>query len=171
MKMCMCKNIFRPTLNSNYKPKFGPPLNGRQGPVYTANPKAWFFMAWHDDVIKWKHFPRNWPFVRGIHRSPVNSPHKGQWRGALMFSLTCAWMNEWVNNREAGDLRRFLAHYDVTVMDTWKPSVWSSIVSIYNDNECSSIFTWNHRRLRRLSYIGIIYMYTCTLCFVPTFTN
>ena len=32
----------------------------------------------HDDVIKWKHFPRNWPFVRGIHRAPVNSPHKGQ---------------------------------------------------------------------------------------------
>ena len=41
----------------------------------------------HDDVIKWKHFPRYWPFVRGIHRSPVNSPHKGQWRGALIFSL------------------------------------------------------------------------------------
>ena len=39
----------------------------------------------YDDVIKWKHFPRYWPFVRGIHRSPVNSPHKGQWRGALMF--------------------------------------------------------------------------------------
>ena len=44
----------------------------------------------HDDVIKWKHFPRYWPFVRGIHRSPVNSPHKGQWRGALMISLICA---------------------------------------------------------------------------------
>ena len=44
----------------------------------------------HDDVIKWKHFPRYWPFVRGIHRSPVNSPHKGQWRGALMFYLICA---------------------------------------------------------------------------------
>ena len=43
----------------------------------------------HDDVIKWKHYPRYWPFVRGIHRSPVNSPHKGQWRGALMFSLIC----------------------------------------------------------------------------------
>ena len=41
----------------------------------------------HDDVIKWKHFPRYWPFGRGIHRSPVNSPHKGQWRGALMFTL------------------------------------------------------------------------------------
>ena len=45
---------------------------------------------YHDDVIKWKHFPRYWSFVRGIHRSPLNSPHKGQWRGALMFSLICA---------------------------------------------------------------------------------
>ena len=43
----------------------------------------------HDDVIKWKHLPRYWPFVRGIHRSPVKSPHKGQWRGALMFPLIC----------------------------------------------------------------------------------
>ena len=42
----------------------------------------------HEDVIKWKHFPRYWPFVRGIHRSPANSPHKGQWRGALMFSIS-----------------------------------------------------------------------------------
>ena len=48
--------------------------------------------------------------------SPVNSPHKGQWRGALMFSLICAWINGWVNNREAVDLRRYRAHYDVTVM-------------------------------------------------------
>ena len=39
----------------------------------------------HDDVIRWKHFPRYWHFVRGIHWSPVNSPNKGQWRGALMF--------------------------------------------------------------------------------------
>ena len=47
---------------------------------------------------------------------PVNSPHKGQWRGALMFSLICVWINNWVNNREAGDLRRHRSHYDVTVM-------------------------------------------------------
>ena len=53
----------------------------------------------HDDVIKWKHFPRYWPFVQGIHRSPVNSPHKGQWRGALMFSLICTWTNGRANNR------------------------------------------------------------------------
>ena len=47
---------------------------------------------------------------------PVNSPHKGQWRGALMFSLISAWINDWVNNREAGDLRRHRGHYDVNVM-------------------------------------------------------
>ena len=49
-----------------------------------------------------------------VHWSPVNSPHKGQWRGALMFSFICAWMNGWVNTGEAGDLRRHRAHYDVT---------------------------------------------------------
>ena len=47
---------------------------------------------------------------------PVNSPHKGKWRGALMFSLICVWIKIWVNNREAGDLRRHRCHYDVTVM-------------------------------------------------------
>ena len=70
----------------------------------------------HDDVIKLKHFPPYWPFVRGIHRSPVNSPNTSQWRGALMLSLICTWINGWVNNREPGDLRRHRAHYDVTVM-------------------------------------------------------
>ena len=74
----------------------------------------------HDDVIKWKPFPRYWPFVRGIHRLPVNSPHNGHWRGTLMFSLICAWINGSVNNREAGDLRRHRAHYDVIVMVCWQ---------------------------------------------------
>ena len=54
--------------------------------------------AQHDDVIEW------------------NSPHKGQRRGALMFSLIRAWINGWVNSDEAGDLRRHDAHYDITVM-------------------------------------------------------
>ena len=54
----------------------------------------------------------------GIHRSPVNSPHRGQWRRALMFSLICVWINSWVNNCQAGDLRRYRAHYDVTVMSS-----------------------------------------------------
>ena len=71
----------------------------------------------YDDVIKWKHFTRYWPFVRGIHRWPVNSPHKAQWRGALMFSLIYTWLNGWVNNREDGDLRCHRAHYDIIVMN------------------------------------------------------
>ena len=63
----------------------------------------------------WRH-QRYWPFVWGTHQSPVNSLHKGQWRGALMFSLSCAWTNGWVNNLGAGDLRRHRTHYDVIVM-------------------------------------------------------
>ena len=66
----------------------------------------------NDDIIEWKHFPRYWPFVQW----PVNSPHKGQWRGALMVSLICAWINAWVNNREASNLRRHRTHYGVIVM-------------------------------------------------------
>ena len=72
----------------------------------------------HDDVIKWKHFSHYWSFVRGIHRSTVNSPHKGQWRRALMFSLIRVCINDWVNNHEAGDLRRHRGHYDVNVMES-----------------------------------------------------
>ena len=49
----------------------------------------------HDDVIKWKHFPRYWPFVRGIHRWPSDFSYKGQWCGALIFSLICAGTKRW----------------------------------------------------------------------------
>ena len=66
-----------------------------------------------DDVIKLKHFQHYWHSVRGIHRSPLT--HKGQWRRALLFSLICRKI-VWVDNRDAGDLRRHRAHYDVTVM-------------------------------------------------------
>ena len=69
-----------------------------------------------DDTIKWKHFLCYWPFVREIHRSPVDSPHKSQWRGALMLYLMCTWTNRWANIRDAGDLRCHRAHYYVTVM-------------------------------------------------------
>ena len=69
---------------------------------------------YNDDVVKWKYFLRYCPFVRGIHRSPVNSPHIGQCRGTLIFSLICACINGWIY--EAGDLRRHRAHYDVRVM-------------------------------------------------------
>ena len=63
------------------------------------NIKCWDIRSWFvkypvirslhsiDDAIKWKKIPRYWPFVWGIHQSPVDSPHKGQRRGALIFSL------------------------------------------------------------------------------------
>ena len=72
----------------------------------------WIMMTSSNGIF----FPRYWPFVQGIHRSPGEFPHKGQWRGALKFSLICARINGWVNNREVGDLRRHKAHCDVIVM-------------------------------------------------------
>ena len=77
--------------------------------------------------------------VRGIHRSPVNSPHRGQWCGALMFSLICAWISGWVNNREAGVLRRHRAHHDVTV-------------NLSRINGCSGwLLAWLHDGMATLS--------------------
>ena len=105
----------------------------------------------HDDVIKWKHFPRYWPFVRGIHRSPVNSPHKGQWRGALMFSLICVWINGWVNNREVGDLRRHRAHYGVTVMITENKIWYHTGFPIFHN---TSIYTASNNAILVLLLFG-----------------
>ena len=59
---------------------------------------------------------RYWPYVRGIHGSLVDSPHKGQWRGALIFSLIWVWRNGWTNSQDAGGLRHHFAHWDVTVL-------------------------------------------------------
>ena len=69
-------------------------------------------------VAWWRHEMETFPALLALCAGnlPVNSPHKGQWRGALMFSFICAWINGWVNNREAGDLRRDRAHYHVIVM-------------------------------------------------------
>ena len=102
----------------------------------------------NDDVIKWKDFPRYWPFVREIHRSPVNSPHKGQWRRALIFSLICVWTNGWVNSREAGDLRRYRAHYDVIVM------IWF-VVSLHEHDQCPGT-TYDNIRIVLRAWIHIL---------------
>ena len=105
-------------------------------------------LSTYDDIIKWKHFPRYWPFVPGIHRSPVVSPHKGQWRGALMFSLICARINVWANNRKAGDLRRHRTHYDVIVMtcEIWLSPESNFVRSVHELNpyevfrNCNDVF-------------------------------
>ena len=87
--------------------------------ISTASNSMCASMTW------WRHQMETFSVLLAIcagNRSPVNYPHKGQWRGALMFSLICVWINGWVNNREAGDLRRYRSHYDVTVMKWWSPS-------------------------------------------------
>ena len=100
----------------------------------------------YDDVIKWKHFPCYWSFVRRIHRWPMNSPYKSQWRGALMFSFICAW---------TGDLRRHRAHYEVIAMisGSWNHeyilSVW------YRLNEVEMCESW-HANLYFYVFIYII---------------
>ena len=70
-----------------------------RGQIINCHDIGLVLLALHDDVIKWKHFR-----VTGhlCGRSPVNSLHKGQWRGALMFSLICDWITCLVNNDEAG---------------------------------------------------------------------
>ena len=50
-------------------------------------------------------FSRYWPFVLQMPMAR-----------SFDVSLICAWINAWVNNGEAGDLKRHLADYDVTVM-------------------------------------------------------
>ena len=97
-----------------------------------------------------KHFPRYWPFVRGIHRSPVNSPHIGQWRGALMFSLICTSINSGVNNGDAGDLRRHRAHYDVIIMNDR-----SQCRELHAYTASHAICIWLTLRRRLLHYLVV----------------
>ena len=107
---CSCIKLIVPAIKHKLKRAFRQSQNASVIKMFEDySKKSW-----------WRHqmetFPRNWPFVRGIHRGPVNSPHKGRWRGALMFTLICARVNGWVNNGKAGDLIRYRAHYDVIVM-------------------------------------------------------
>ena len=116
-----------------------------------------------DDVIKWKHFPRNWQLVWGIHRSPVNSPHKGQWRGTLVFPLICVWINGWENNRETGDLRRCRAHYDVTVMEYRLLTTGNTVRSEQNMHNYADILKYTSYQLCCCSFSNLTPHATMTL--------
>ena len=105
----------------------------------------------HDDVIKWKHFLRYWPFAWGIHWSPVNYPHKDQWRGALISSLICARINGWVNNRAAGDLRCHRAYYDVIVM-----------ISIYLEYRCEAYLP-TYRDITKIPFHCLLCLRNCSI--------
>ena len=104
--------------------------------------KTHVFFNWY--CWNWLHILKpHWPFVRRIHRSPVDSPHKGQQRGALIFSLICAWTNGWANNWDVCDLRRHRAHYDVTVMLRWvRHGAYWCIIRQMKIYEFRFIFHW-----------------------------
>ena len=90
----------------------------------------------HDDVIKWKHFPRNWPFVRGIYRGP----HKDQWRGAFMFSLSCA-LNKRLSKQSSG------WRFETPSRSLWRHCNASTLThSVYS--------LWRHNRLRKSLWLG-----------------
>ena len=77
---------------------------------------------WKNRLTWWRHQMETFSALLAIcaGNSVVTGefPHKGQWRGALVFPLICAWINGWVNNGVAGDLRRHRVHYYITVMDS-----------------------------------------------------
>ena len=83
--------------------------------------------------------------------SVTGSPHKGQWRGALMLSLICAWTNSWANYRNAGDVRRHCAHYDVIVMiHVWLSPYWQILFIVFLFRTCVI-----------LCFMSILSPYTC----------
>ena len=130
---------------------------------------------WHGNAVHiintvwswWRHQMETFSTLLAIcaGNSPVPGefPDKSQWRGALVFSLICVWINGWVNNGEAGDLRLYRAHYDVTVM--WKPPVTmgqqcvNTDVPLLRQNEVLE-FVWN---VSRTGYVMLILM-LCLSC-------
>ena len=117
----------------------------RQTGTNLALVKPRWLDIYHVSCPWWRHqmetFSALLDICAGNSPVPVDSPHKGQWRGALMFSLICVWINGWVNNGEAGDLRRYRVHYDVSVLPftyrhigcqviTWTTWTYADILSI-----------------------------------------
>ena len=132
---------------------------------HAANLTSLYSVPW------WRHQNGNIFGVieRGIHRSPVNSPHKSLWRRALMFSLICAWINAWVNNRKAGDFRRHRSHYDAIVMipphhdDSAKQHAhnrnWYNTRDRKPWHSCST-FSWNKKNHYKITYPSEWNMFT-----------
>ena len=100
-------------------------------------------------------FPPLLALYAGIHQSPMISPHKGQWRGALMFSLICTWANGRANNQNTSDLRRHCTHHDATVMKIvqivrgYHVDFVSEKFTITFVEGCTSPFMYNETYIKR----------------------
>ena len=105
--MCLCKVNWSACTTWYHVMSVAPWL--RQGcPRYNSNVSKSSDIPPHYDVIRWKHFPLYWPFVR------ETTGHQDS--DALMFYLIRTWTKGWANNRDVGDLRHHRRHYDVTVI-------------------------------------------------------
>ena len=106
------------------------------------------YWGWHNITTWWRHQMETFSALLAIcaGNSPVlvNSPHKSQWRRDLMFSLICARINCWVNNREAGDLRCHRAHYDVIVMNHFADGIGFLMWKLWHINSNFTEFVTNH---------------------------
>ena len=85
--------------------------------IFFLTYRPWVTFYRRSDVTWWCHQMET--FSAFLAFCGGNSPHEGQWRGALMFSLIGVWINGWINNRDAGDSRCHRAHYDVIVVMVW----------------------------------------------------
>ena len=113
---------------------------------YSGAKHQYFAQYFH--ISWWRHqmeiFSASLALCAGKSPIPGNSLHKGQWHWALMFSLICAWINDWINNREAGDLRRHRGHYDVNVM-LWKVGIdWLQLKELSGILNIFAIFFFIH---------------------------
>ena len=118
-----------------------------------------------EPVTWWRHQMETFSALLALcaGNSPVlvNSPHKGQWRGALMFSFIYAWINDWVNNREAGDLRRYCGHCDVNVMK-WVKDMSNIIKPQRNTKSASCLqLLWFAVIDINFRYIGHAFLVKC----------
>ena len=87
--------------------------------VYELVAGEYWICVSHDDVIKWKHFRVTGPLCgefTGHRWIPLTKASDAE---LWWFLWSAPWINGWVNNREAGDLRRHWAYYDVIVMNRY----------------------------------------------------
>ena len=94
--------------------------NTKNHVLYTSWSRS--FRRWSDELRDqpWcRHQMETFSALLALHegnRPAAGGIPRGQWPGALMFSLICAWTRGWANTRDAGDLRRHHGHYVVTVI-------------------------------------------------------
>ena len=91
----------------------------------------------HDNFMRWRWFPRYWPFVRGIHQCLVDIPPKTSVTWALMFPLVLSLTDGWKNSQVVGDLIRHESHCDGILMDSWNTVYVLEAMAIGTYNEVS----------------------------------